>query len=170
MPASVENAMYRGADDTETAFNVARARIMEAPLHPTQQAQALANLDKTRADMLNQAQQTRQTGEYQQGQLGNDRERAGAYRQQVEQTGQQQQAQLAHQQRVAQLALDQGYAQGLFLPDESFNDEAAKLENGAEYSAKFEQRRAARAAAKARWVQRIMAGETPEQILQNPGD
>jgi hypothetical protein len=144
---------------------------MGARLDPTQQAQALANLDKTRADMLNQSQQTRQTGEYQQGQLGNERERTGVARQQVEQTGQNQQAQMAHQQRMAQLALDQGYAQGMFTPDEPFNDEAAKnLDNGAAYIAAFEERRAAREAAKKRWSARILAGETPEQIMKNPGE
>lgn len=170
MPASVENAKYRGADDTETAFNVARARIMQTPMGPGRQAQALANLDKTRADMLNQSQQTRQTGEFQQGQLGNERERTGVARQQVEQTGQNQQAQMAHQQRMAQLALDQGYSQGLFTPDEPFNDEAAKnLDAGAAYVAAYERRRAAKADAKARWVERILAGETPEQIIKNPG-
>ena len=171
MPASVENAKYRGADDTETAFNVARARIMETRMDPGRQAQALANLDKTRADMLNQSQQTRQTGEYQQGQLGNERERTGVARQQVEQTGQNQQAQMAHQQRMAQITLDQGYAQGLFTPDEPFNDEAAKnLDNGAAYIAAFEERRAAREAAKKRWSARILAGETPEQIMKSPGE
>jgi hypothetical protein len=166
MPASVENAKYRGADDTETAFNVARARIMETRMDPGRQAQALANLDKTRADMLNQSQQTRQTGEYQQGQLGNERERTGVARQQVEQPGQNQQAQMAHQQRMAQLALDQGVAEGALLPDEEYQKERALDDT---YNAAYEQRRQIRSQARQLLLSRLMKGDSIQKIISEPG-